>query len=542
MDEKEVRVVQINETQKNNEKDNNDNKATIKQGEVKQNDSHINLFGFNVSRFILNVFRFILLFLLVLLIAYFRIQYSFGESVWVDESVYMWQGYRLLHSPSLMLSLDYYGNTPFPLLVMAFFNLFTNRLIAGRLTVYFFSLLGIFLVYLIGRMLKDEYVGFLAALLLTFNQAHWFFGSRTLMDIPEATMVSLCVYLFLRYEKERSTMNLILLLLSLIATVETKIPAILIFPAIALYYFLPFIIAPRKFLENIYTIMKEKTSIYLLGGTFFIFLLSLFFDKERFLFFVHTAEALSPRITFIVKLPAMFSYTVIFFLIIGILLILFYRKWDAIAILCVFFTYLGAFSLFPSQSDVRHILPIVPLGMIIASFAYFELSTFVKPFFELPFLEWGLLIIGCIFVISLYDSGIALNNDKSYSYTGYYEAGQWLAENLPNGSLAYVSSQGPIRLFSGLGYRTENGPLRQIQTFGEGRVPNFSKAQLPIYLHIDTWERGPTWSSPITKEKLQALQAQGFKVVKTVTRKFFDYDTEKLIDEYPVHIFLVKTE
>jgi len=233
----------------------------------------------------------------------------------------------------------------------------------------------------------------------------------------------------------------------------------------------------------------------------------------------------------------MFSSTILLFLTLGIIFSLFYRKWDAMGVLCLFFSFLIAFSLFPAEPDPRHLAPILPLGIIIAAFGYFELGAIVRLFLPARRLEWGILLLGILFLFPLLNRGHEFIAQKSYAFTGYNEAGQWLAENLPQGALAYVSSQGPIRLFSGLGYNTENGPLRQIQTFGEGAEPDFSKAAAPIFLHIYMWERGPVWSFPFTEEKLRNLEAQGFQVEKVVLR---EYPTQQGLQKLPVHFFLVK--
>ncbi len=473
----------------------------------------------------------IMLVVLIAIAAFVRYQFIFAESVWVDETVYMWQGYRVLHSPSLLFTKDYYGNTPFPLIVIAFFNIFTSdRFIAGRLAAYLFALLGITLAYLIGRHLRDEYTGLLAALALTFNPLHWFLGSRTLMDLPEATMVSLSVYLLLRFERNRNLTNLIILALAVTATTLTKLPGLLIVPGIMLYYFSRAVTAPAKALA----LLRNK---HVSLGVGFFGIVILFLAISKFSFILALFKAMEPRLVFIESFPFMFSETIILFIVAGGLLTVFYRKWDSIAILCVFLSFLVAFSLFPAEPDPRHVIPIIPLGIVLAAFAYFELGAIIKPYLNLEYFEIVLFMIGIIIVFPLYKTGVMLNTDKSYVFTGYNEAGQWLAENLPKGALAYVSSQGPIRLFSGLGYSDEGGPIRQIQTFGEGDIPDFANATFPIFLHIDMWERGPQWSYPLNEKKLGYLQSLGFRIAKIVTRK---YPTNTGLQDVPVHLMLVK--
>ncbi len=475
-----------------------------------------------------------LIFLLILLFVagYVRYTYLFAESVWVDETVYMWQGYRLLHSPMLLFSPDYYGNTLFPLIILAFFNIFTSdRFVAGRLAGYFFSLVGIFFTYLVGKELKDEYVGFLAALLVSVNPLHWFLGSRTLIDLPEATMVTVTAYCFLRYERQRTLQNFLLLFAAGIATIFTKIPGALVLPGIMLYYTLRAGSSPSRTLYYFSAMKNQKTITALALGGVGIFVWS------KFPFITGMVQSLEPRLIFMYQLPFMFTSTILVFLVLGVIFSLFYRKWDALGVLCMFISFLAAFSLLPAEPDPRHLAPLLPLGIILATFGYFEVSELVKLFFPIRFLEWGVLLLGALFLFPLFTMGNEFIAQKSYTFTGYNEAGEWLAQNLPEGALAYVSSQGPIRLFSGFGYNSEGGPLRQIQTFGEGAEPDFSQAATPIFLHIDMWERGPQWSFPFTEEKLRKLEAQGFRVEKVVFRK---YPTQQGSQDMPVHFLLVK--
>lgn len=466
--------------------------------------------------------------LLLLFAGYLRYTYLFAESVWVDETVYMWQGYTLANDFSLLLTKDYYGNSPVPLLFLAFFNVFIDdRFIAGRLVMYLFSVLGISLIYFLGKELEDAYVGFLAGLLVTVNPLHWFLGSRTLMDLPEATMVSLCAYCLLRFEKNRSKLNCLFLIIAVVATMFTKIPGFFVLPGIGLYYFLRVCAAPQMLFAE----LQKKETIIAIGT---LLAISGSFVYANFSFIPWYLRSLTYQSAFLYHFPFMFTWPVIIFLGIGIFLSFFYRKWDALAILCIGTVFFAVFFFSIAEPDPRHLLQIIPLGIVIASYAYFECTTMIKSSYPPLSKDWTFLLIAIFFLIPMITKSTDFIIDRASYFTGYNEAGQWLAENLPNGTLAYVSSQGPMRLFSGLGYANEGGPLRQIQTFGS--PPNFSKGELPIFLHLDMWELEMAWTFP-NEKNLKKLLEEGFQIKKVVRRK---YPTKKGPVDIPVHIFLVK--
>ena len=141
-------------------------------------------------------------FIVVFLIGlYLKLKFLFVDSIWPDEALYQWYGYKLLHVPSYFFSEEFAEVVSYlPSTIMAFFNIFTNSFIAGRITILLFGLAGIILVYLLGKELKNRPVGLMAAILLSVNHLYWFIGSRTLLDVPLTTMFTLVAFCLIKYE------------------------------------------------------------------------------------------------------------------------------------------------------------------------------------------------------------------------------------------------------------------------------------------------------------------------------------------------------
>ena len=54
---------------------------------------------------------------------------------------------------------------------------------------------------------------------------------------------------------------------------------------------------------------------------------------------------------------------------------------------------------------------------------------------------------------------------------------------------------------------------------------NETKDKNDVYLHIDVFESGqPTWASPPTQEKVDAITSLGFRIVKEITGRFESQD------------------
>ncbi|MBR9680179.1 MAG: glycosyltransferase family 39 protein, partial [Candidatus Altiarchaeota archaeon] len=125
-----------------------------------------------------------------------RAPYVFQESVWNDETVYMWLGDQIRESPSFLFSekVAYHSYGYLIDISTATLGLFMNSFSASRLATLAFSLLGIGLVYLLGKELTNQWGGAVAALIVALNPQHVFFSVRSLTDVYLATTLCLFAY------------------------------------------------------------------------------------------------------------------------------------------------------------------------------------------------------------------------------------------------------------------------------------------------------------------------------------------------------------
>ena len=200
------------------------------------------------DRYIYQIIRFLknplnLFFIMILVIGILiRLKYFFIESIWTDEAHYMLYGSRLTLNPLYILDKIFSGGVYIPQALIGVFNIFTTPFIAGRLMALTYSILGIIFSYLLGKEVKDRYVGLGLALLFTFNHEIFFNSSRTLTDVPVTTMFVIVMYFLVKYEKSAKIKDLIYLIIVSIAAFLTKAQAYLLLPIIIVYYIGKFIL------------------------------------------------------------------------------------------------------------------------------------------------------------------------------------------------------------------------------------------------------------------------------------------------------------
>src|SRR3989344_3505975 len=147
-----------------------------------------------------------LAFLALLLFALIiRLKYLFVESLWNDETFYLWYAEDSLENPSYLVSKTVFGNTfYFFIIPVALLKLFVGDiLLAGRLTALLFNLAGIILVYLVGTELRNKITGLVAAILLSVQSIYWFIGHKILLDAPLATSLLFAAFCLIKWEKKR---------------------------------------------------------------------------------------------------------------------------------------------------------------------------------------------------------------------------------------------------------------------------------------------------------------------------------------------------
>jgi len=512
-----------------------------------------------IINFFKNKYNLAFLFILALAI-YIRIRYFFIESIWPDEAIYAWHGLQLSQNPLYFFSEQLAAEHP-PLIpiFIALFNYVFSIEFAAKLVNPLFGILGIILIYLVGKELKNEFVGLLAAVMLSFHHLHWFFSSRILLDVPLTTMFTLTAYCLIKYEKSQSRKWLWFLGISMALTYWTKFTGILVVVFVGLYFLITNF---KTWKDSKFT--PTKALIKKVVFPFLIFLLFISPLLIRDFVITGTPPLYSPdsrivqdafnviNLFYLQQLPFLISWYIIPFAFLGLLFIFLYRKkgdWLLLSLLLTFFL----FFTFVSQSRVpRYVMPALPALFIMASFAIVEILLFLKSIIKIDpkIFKWikvGVFLI--IFLIyspiaipilgygPLYERGLNLQESKVWSYTGFNEAGEWIKTNAPDDAILYAGSNRAMSFYSDRAYENYGGTLRVLRMSEEEFRNQIAEETKEVYLEVDMWEWGqPDWVYPLSQEKLNNIINMGFEPVKFVEREL---PTQQGLVKQPI-IFIFK--
>jgi len=477
-----------------------------------------------------------------------RLKFITQESIWNDETFYIWFALRFMKDSSYFLA-SRFGGTQFFILLITFFKLFTNNAVAaGRITALFFSMAGIIIIYKLGKVIKDKTTGLIAAILLSVHHLYWFIGNKVLLDTPSATMFLFTAYCLIMYEKKRTKLWIILFPLSIALTLMTKASNILIIPLILIYFFFVYLLEPiisKKNIKKSLTKLFKRKSLYLVIILTLIFLIPYFINSLASFgnlvpfssglggtttsFVTSTAERGTNYFGTLTQFPFFLTWYIIPFFIIGLILNLIYRKKTDYLLISWLF-YLVLFTILTGAITIpRYGLPVIPIMLLIAALAISEIRIMINKFTKLKINPFIFVAIAILLAIPFYNMGNNLFISKSYTYTGYEEAGQWAKENIPEDSFFIVGSPGFIRLFSGYEFikgtfgeeGEENGTIYYgLPATSEEFEQLLTTTNKEIYLEIDMWEYvNQGWAYPITQEKLNYIQSLGFQPIYVVERE-----------------------
>ncbi|MBS3157751.1 glycosyltransferase family 39 protein [Candidatus Woesearchaeota archaeon] len=504
-----------------------------------ENNNFINRIVLAAVAFIKNPLNLCFIVILILGIAV-RWKYFFIESLWTDEAHYTLYGSRLTNNPLYIFDPIFGGGVYLPQIMIGIFNIFTEPFIAGRLMALTYSILGIIFAFLLGKEVKDRYVGLAFVLLYAFNHEIWFNSSRTLTDSPITTMFIISVYALVKYEKDHKLRHLIYFIIAVLATILTKPQGYILLPIIGFYYMIKFsLIKEERQKINLKMLIKNK---YLVIGIMAVFL-GIIFLRGNWIYNILKTN-LTFYLDFVRLLPYMAGWPVIIFLIIGIVIALTYQKKEYLAVLSWFMIGYLVFIIHQSFVLPRYILPMFPPVLLLAAIALYESHVYLKILTNIQVPRILMLLLVLVVVMPYYKQGEAISSQKVYSYTGYDEAGTWLKDNENNGySQVFVGSTSPSTLYSGIRYHTEGGSLRSTSQFKDidelMRYINHNSTAKDFYVQLSIWEYGDYWAFPITQELINKIISKRFEIVKIVEREIA---TEKGLQKAPVFLIFKYTK
>jgi len=229
--------------------------------------------------------------------------------------------------------------------------------------------------------------------------------------------------------------------------------------------------------------------------------------------------------------------------VIGLLLVLAYRLRQFYFPAFLFFFYWVFSEVGLDNPDARHLLFMVPILILFSSFAIQEAANYLSLLMRDTKVRAKIRVVVILLTLILvsvhqYNTGNAFITAKSYGYTGYPEAGQWLTENVPNDIPIFAGSPRMIRAFTEREYHSlgeadsaidifTGGPIWYLRgtkylenrTAFEEDLRMLSKTS-DVYLEVDMWEyTQPSWYYPLSQESINYFLSLGFKPVKTVERE-----------------------
>lgn len=454
----------------------------------------------------------ILIGLIIIVSLFVGLRYINMDSVWPDEAFYAWNGYNLIKEPFHIT--DEMLKTPVyvPFVIIGFLSIFMDKFIAAKLMVLLFSIIGICSTFVIGKMLKNELVGFLAAGFMTFNAIVMFLSTRALTDIPIAAMMALCVLMLFKYEQEKHWKWGLIFGLCITGMFYTKMSGIIFIPVLGLY----FILTRRT---KIFKELKNKKFLALLGvGTatfvpFFIFNIIKFGSLLPSSLAVYSTYHFfeGGRLYYITNMPAFVSWWMVLFLLIGLLFaVLNFKRPKQLTLVLWFIIGLSVISCF-GEKDLRYFGPIMPAIFLLIAYGVSMLK-----FNSIS--EWVIVGLAAVFMISSFGGGINHIESKAALYTGFREAGEWMNTFVPESAVVYAGSERAIRSFGDLQYEEYGGNVKlfpqNISDF-KNQVENQSN----VYLEIDVWEyTQPGWVYPMDANKVNELLNMSFKINYVVQR------------------------
>lgn len=509
----------------------------------------------NIKGKIINLFKdkYNIAFIIILVIAFLiRLKYIGQESIWNDAAVHLWYSINVIQEPLSLFSQQYLmGDYATVQTIVAFFYLFTkDAFLAGKIVAMLYFIIGTIFMYLLGKELHSKLSGVIAATLLSFNHIFWFYSVRPLADSPLLVTTIILLYFMVKLEKEKKVLWGILSGLMFLVAMFTKVQSALFVFALILYY----VIFKRS------KMIKDKSILisWIIPVGFILIahiLGKLLFGAavlDRIFGLFLTTRGMPYGLEALGMLQWIFTWYLIPFIVIGILLMILYKKKTYYFSLILLIFYWIFFEINVDNTQDRYMLPLLSIGVIFAAFAIEEISSYISLLSRKKILKVVFVTVITIFLCwNFYTIGDSLVYNKSFSYVGHTEAGEWLKDNVPEDTPIFAGSPRMIRAFAeidfggpgkwdyggNLWYLRADEYLESKETFEED-LQTLSQ-ESDVYLEIDVWEyTQPSWYFPITEDSLNYFTNLGFSLVHVVEREIY---TGQGLQQVPV-IFILKKD
>lgn len=449
-----------------------------------------------------------------------RLPFVFQESLWNDETVYMWFSRHLSQDPSFITRQKVGSFGYVPVVAGALVNLVLgDAFVSMRLVNLLMAVAGIGLVYDMGRELLGEWGGFFAGAILSVNHLYYFLSTRALLDVPLTFAFTLALWAVFRYDGSWRS-DLVLLGATAIA-LFTKSAGVLVAAPVGTFML-------AKFFQD-ESFAKEKLLPWALA---LLVLGAAYFGVSRALYGSATPTTFSQvqkdqdPFFYVNNAQLIYLWPVFLGALAGVAFLDSPRKY---ALMAAFGGVLLVFSRFAGWNFPRYVLPSVPPAILLCLLSVKEVSSRVELDWRLPA---GVLVAYALFMSP---GALQMTRQRSLTYTGFRELGQGVAEldDAYNFSTIYAQSHRQVRFFSGREYESDGGKVSRLPA----EIGDF-RNESRVLLQLDVWEyAGPDWSHPLSQELMDQLAALNFTPVQVVERP---YPTGQGVQNVPVAFLMFK--
>lgn len=387
------------------------------------------------------------------------------------------------------------------------YKLFGESPVVSRLIILFFSILGIYFTYLIGKELYDEKVGLLAAALLMFSPLYFAQSGIFVTDTPLTALILSTVYFVIKNDEKKYIISSSLMVLM-------KEPGILAVFAILIYmiannYKRKKVLFKKVFIYSIPLLVFLIWTIYHWSQAGWII-----YKPENYnLYRIQEGADIKLLLLDLAKISNfifMLQYRFIISLIITILIIYSYGKIrktfkkEVLLLFLLILFYVVAFSL--AYSIARYFLPVLPFFFIIGSKAIVEIIP-KKVIIPIILLIIILFITDWFGTRDVYAGQILESNLEYLDVIKSNEmAIDYLVKNYPDSII-----------FAGLQISYDKVPLKII-SFDAYKFENASIDDVNIVLFPHQSSSYPLFSQTISKMNLSLLKK--FEVNGKITEIF----------------------
>ena len=496
----------------------------------------------------------ILLFAFIIRLYYF-IQ-TYDQTVWWDAAEHLSKGLDIAGKLTFEPLWGYHNDIGSPLLWAAFFKLGLGE-IAIRIFIFFMSMLGVFMTYLVGKEIVEKKAALIATACMSFFYLHLFYSMRPLSGLLTSSLWLVAIYFFWKgYVKKEHPAYLYLsaafaaISFWIYYSIGLLFPTLLIFLLITdrfrflrakhLYgaAVLAFTIILPKMIFNMIHIGRPISRTKSLAANSSVVVESKISYLFQYIAYMPSYLKVPLLIVFIIgliyilmkiilgldyiiksKYPEGRSYL---FLILWIIPIFFGFSWHA---------FVGS-----GHFEPRYLMPIFPAVFLIAGVALSKLYDYIRKFnkYLAPAVIILIVVLGGVFQLAHAHNLIMSKKD---SYKEIKEAALWMRENSEPDDLIIGLSQPQLNYYARreatFSYKPDLTTSIRNQT---EVVNNVILERQPKFLMLSMYEqhaqRGLAWVDPWVKKnnesivpvKVFTMNYRGEKVPAVIIYEFKDYD------------------